>query len=243
MHHVQQEVHKKYGMLTQIHALGNEIELEFLTVELTGPIVRIAPNEVSSPSPSAAKEIYSVGKGFNKVEGYAIFPTGGNTDIFTEPNEARHAIKRRIASGAYSMKTVTKMEEDVNNIKLHLFDRLDELYVDKAECDLGAWVENFAFDVSSPNYTSCLHALTDNNLSNICNLVGYWADSILERFRLHCERDGQDQVNSIHRGDILIVYPIDFHPRIQRHLPSGFILYSVPRKELFAVGIRNTGTT
>ena len=116
--------------------------------------MRIAPNEVSFASPTAAKEIYSVGKGLDKVEGYAVFPTGGNPDIFTEPDEAKHAIKRRMASGAYSMKTIMEMEDDVNSIEQHLFERLDQLYVDKTECDLGAWVEYFAFDVSVLDFYS-----------------------------------------------------------------------------------------
>jgi hypothetical protein len=118
-------------------------------LNLTGPIVRIAPNEVSFASPNAAKDIYVVGKGFDKVEGYAVFPTGNNTDIFTEPDEAKHAIKRRIASGAYSLKTILELEGDVTNIERFLFERLDRLFGDGTECDLGAWVEYFAFDVRS----------------------------------------------------------------------------------------------
>jgi hypothetical protein len=45
--------------------------------------------------------------------------------MFIEPNETKHAIKRQIALGAYSMKTIVEIEEDVNNIEQHLLDRLD----------------------------------------------------------------------------------------------------------------------
>jgi hypothetical protein len=124
-HHVQQDIHKKYGTQTHLEVRPTQAEPARLTVRVIGPIVRIAPNEVSFASPNAAKDIYIVSKDFDKVEGYSVFPTGGNTDIFTEPNEAKHAIKRRIASGAYSLKTILEMEDDVNNIERSFFERLD----------------------------------------------------------------------------------------------------------------------
>jgi hypothetical protein len=69
-----------------------------------------------------------------------------------------------MVSAAYSMKTILEMEQEVNNIEQRFFARLDELYVGKEECDLGSWVEYFAFDVSSqplqkPSHIYALHEL------------------------------------------------------------------------------------
>ncbi|OCL07759.1 cytochrome P450 oxidoreductase [Glonium stellatum] len=129
MHYACIEMHKKYG-----------------------PVVRIAPDEVSFSSAAAAKEIYSTGKGFHKTDYYALFPPPENPDIFTETDEEKHGVKRRMASNAYSMKSVLDFERFVDKTEKCFFRRLDELFVrgeERAgeECDLGSWLQYFAFDV------------------------------------------------------------------------------------------------
>nr|MCV5143096.1 cytochrome P450 [Escherichia coli] len=49
-----------------------------------GPVVRIAPNEVSVASPEAARTLLSAGKRFFKTPFYSVFPAAANTEIYTE---------------------------------------------------------------------------------------------------------------------------------------------------------------
>lgn len=54
-----------------------------------GPVVRIAPNEVSFTSWAAVKEIYcSGGSGFDKTEFYDLFQIYGRRTMFTTLNKA-----------------------------------------------------------------------------------------------------------------------------------------------------------
>ena len=52
------------------------VRLESATVlmKLTtpGPVVRVAPNELSFASPNAVRDIFAVGKGFTKTEFYKV---------------------------------------------------------------------------------------------------------------------------------------------------------------------------
>jgi hypothetical protein len=66
--------------------------------ERYGPVVRIAPNEVSLSSPAAARMVLSAGKRFYKTDFYAVFPPPENPDIFTEIREGVHAIKKKVAN-------------------------------------------------------------------------------------------------------------------------------------------------
>lgn len=54
-----------------------------------GPVVRIAPNEVSFTSWAAVKEIYcSGGSGYDKTEFYDLFKIYGRRTMFTTLNKA-----------------------------------------------------------------------------------------------------------------------------------------------------------
>ena len=116
---------------------------------LPGPVVRIGFNEVSFASPDAAKQIYSVSTGFHKTNAYSVYPPPENPDIFTETDEFKHAIKRRMVSNAYSHKTIADMERYVDKTEDRLFRQLDERFIgsESKECDLGSWLEFYAFDV------------------------------------------------------------------------------------------------
>ena len=95
----------------------------------TGPVVRIAPDKVTFSSAAAAKEIYSTGKGFHKTDYSALFQPPENPDIFTEINKEKHGVKRRMASNAYSLKSVLDFERVVDMTKTCFFQRLDGLFV------------------------------------------------------------------------------------------------------------------
>jgi hypothetical protein len=67
MHWYTKELHKKYGtagcLLLDAYILANSLS--------TGPLVRIAPNEVSVSDPAAMKAIHAVNAGYTKVHPYA----------------------------------------------------------------------------------------------------------------------------------------------------------------------------
>ena len=116
--------------------------------ERYGPIVRIAPNELSLSSPHAAREVLSAGKGFHKTDFYRVFPPPENPDIFTETREAVHAVKKRYASNPYSMATMHTMASFIEDTEQLLAQKFDGMCKSKDQyCNLGDWLHYFAFDV------------------------------------------------------------------------------------------------
>lgn len=125
-----------------------------------GPIVRIAPNEVSFSSPQAARTVLAAGKGFYKTDFYAVFPPPENPDIFTEIREDVHAAKKRVANVPYSMAAMRQLSPFIDDTIDLFASRLGEFCVDldvgrsvpldvagRGKVDLGAWLHYFAFDV------------------------------------------------------------------------------------------------
>ncbi|QUC22165.1 uncharacterized protein UV8b_06406 [Ustilaginoidea virens] len=71
--------------------------------EQYGPVVRIAPNEVSFTSWPALKEIYcSGGSGYDKSDFYNLFKVYGRRTMFTTLNKADHARRKRILADRYA---------------------------------------------------------------------------------------------------------------------------------------------
>lgn len=121
--------------------------------KIYGPIVRIAPNEVSLSSPEAAREMLAAGKGFHKTDFYAVFPPPENPDIFTEIREGVHARKKRVANVPYSMAAMQKLSPFIDETIELLVDKLGEFTgtepgeKGRGKVDLGDWLHFFAFDV------------------------------------------------------------------------------------------------
>ncbi|OHE90885.1 benzoate 4-monooxygenase cytochrome P450 [Colletotrichum orchidophilum] len=118
-----------------------------------GPVVRIAPNEVSMASPEAARHLLSAGKRFYKTAFYGVFPPPENPDIFTEVDEEAHARKKKVANVPYSMAAMQQLSPFLDDTIDLLVTKLDgfasqpmEYKADKS-VDLGAWLHYFAFDV------------------------------------------------------------------------------------------------
>ena len=113
-----------------------------------GPVVRIAPNEVSIASPEAARTLLSAGKRFFKTPFYGVFPPPENPDIFTETREDVHATKKRVANVPYSMAAMQQLSPFINDTIEVLFRKIDE-HIDSRGgiFDLGAYLHYFAFDV------------------------------------------------------------------------------------------------
>ncbi|KEF55692.1 uncharacterized protein A1O9_08442 [Exophiala aquamarina CBS 119918] len=112
-----------------------------------GPVVRIAPNEVSFSSPEAALELFKTGKGFHKTDFYGVFPPPENPDIFTETRESVHGMKKRYAATPYSLASMQQCTDRIEGTEQLLISKLDEFDGGQRICDLGDWLHFFAFDV------------------------------------------------------------------------------------------------
>lgn len=76
-----------------------------------GPVVRIAPNEVSFSSAAAVKEIYcSGGSGYNKTEFYDLFTIYGRRTMFSSLSKEDHARRKRVLADRYANSNVMKAE-------------------------------------------------------------------------------------------------------------------------------------
>lgn len=110
--------------------------------------MRIAPDEVSFSSQTAAKDIFTVGKGFHKTDFYKVFPPPENPDIFTEIREWKHAQMKRFAATPYSLASMQKMTPSIEEVERVLCDVLRGFAREEGKvCDLGNWLHYFAFDV------------------------------------------------------------------------------------------------
>lgn len=112
-----------------------------------GPVVRIAPNEVSFSSPDAALAVFQVGKGFHKTDFYGVFPPPENPDIFTETRESVHGVKKRYAATPYSMATMQQSTSRIEQTEKLLIRKLDQFADGYQVADLGDYLHFFAFDV------------------------------------------------------------------------------------------------
>ncbi|KAI1414440.1 cytochrome P450 [Hypoxylon sp. FL1857] len=126
-----------------------------------GPIVRIAPDELSFSSPTVARNVLSAGKRFYKTDFYSVFPPPENPDIFTEIREDVHALKKKVANVPYSMAAMKQLSPFIDETIDFLVSRLDQFCPDTAIpgfqqaglpgrnpiVNLGDWLHFFAFDV------------------------------------------------------------------------------------------------
>ncbi len=119
-----------------------------------GPVVRIAPDEVSISSPEAARLVLSAGKHFYKTDFYGVFPPPENPDIFTEVREHVHAQKKKVANVPYSMAAMQQLSPFIDDTIDIFMGKMDIISTATAgvgpkgpTVDLGAWLHWFAFDV------------------------------------------------------------------------------------------------
>ena len=109
-----------------------------------GPLVRIAPNEVSTAEPSAIPKIYRNQKPLTKTDFYPIW--GGSTiskqpDQFTCIDERVHSNYRRIVNPVYTLSNVLKTEEHIDKCVKVFVQRLGEYAGRKEAFNLGLWVQ------------------------------------------------------------------------------------------------------
>lgn len=74
-----------------------------------GPVVRIAPNEISFNSLSALKAIYGAGSGFERTAFYRMFDAYGHQNLFTFAAPKDHGERKKLLNHAYSKSAIFKV--------------------------------------------------------------------------------------------------------------------------------------
>ncbi|KAK1813004.1 hypothetical protein LTR12_012603 [Friedmanniomyces endolithicus] len=117
-----------------------------------GDLLRIGPNCVSISKPDMVPIIYGINKGYVKSDFYAVWQNvirGKRSPslVFTT-DEQQHALLRRPVAGAFALSTLVEFEPLIDSTTAVFLTRLDELFASTGKvCDLGIWLQWFAFDV------------------------------------------------------------------------------------------------
>ncbi|KAF2709865.1 cytochrome P450 [Pleomassaria siparia CBS 279.74] len=115
-----------------------------------GPIVRIAPDEVSTAEPSAIPKIYRNQRPLTKTD---FYPLWSGTDISKQPDtftcidERVHSNYRRTVNPVYTLSNILKSEDYISNVSRLFVQRLGEFADRNESIDLGKWLQMYAFDV------------------------------------------------------------------------------------------------
>ncbi|KIX06902.1 uncharacterized protein Z518_04878 [Rhinocladiella mackenziei CBS 650.93] len=94
--------------------------------EKYGPVVRLAPNEVSFATADAVKEIYmSGGSGYDKTPFYTLFMQFGTRTLFSTLPRTAHSYMKRYLADRYANTSIMKTEV-LNGISSHAKDFLNK---------------------------------------------------------------------------------------------------------------------
>ncbi|KAF2622216.1 cytochrome P450 [Macroventuria anomochaeta] len=117
--------------------------------EKYGPLIRIAPNELSYSKPDGVSLIYRLSRPLEKTDWYHAWKGAGlksQIDMFTITNEKKHTAYRRVVGAVYSLTSILKNEVQMDQNVAMLLDRLDGFVERKEDVDLGLWLEMYAYD-------------------------------------------------------------------------------------------------
>ncbi|KAF7521735.1 hypothetical protein G7054_g12368 [Neopestalotiopsis clavispora] len=117
------------------------------------PLVRYGPNAVSVGSASAIDTVYRMrGDPLLKSDFYSVIPPMRKgtilPTIFATQDEPLHRMLKRPIAAVYSMSNLVSFEPLVDSTVDVFRHELDRRFVETGQtCDLGTWLQYFAFDV------------------------------------------------------------------------------------------------
>ncbi|RMY78001.1 hypothetical protein D0863_00956 [Hortaea werneckii] len=117
-----------------------------------GDLVRIGPNTISISKPDTIQQIYGIQKGYVKSDFYAVWQNVVHGQrapslVFTT-DETQHARMKRPIAQSFSLSTLVEFEPLIDSTTAVFLSRLDELFAHTGKaCDLGQWLQWYAFDV------------------------------------------------------------------------------------------------
>ena len=117
-----------------------------------GALVRLGPNCVSVQGAEYNPQIYGIGKGFIKSDYYAVFQNVVNgrraASLVAMTNESDHARTKRAIANAYALSTLVEFEVLVDSTIRVFLEVLGRRFAQTGQvCDLGKYLQYFAFDV------------------------------------------------------------------------------------------------
>ncbi|KAK3369969.1 cytochrome P450 [Podospora didyma] len=125
--------------------------------EKHGKLVRIGPNCISVGDPHEIQKIYGTGTNMGKSDYYKVLQPMARGKViqglFNTQDEALHRAMKRPIAAIYSMSNLVEFEPYVDNTIGFFLGRLEEVQAGGREgagagaCDLGTWLQWFAFDV------------------------------------------------------------------------------------------------
>lgn len=115
--------------------------------ERYGPVVRIAPNEVSIVDKNAIKLLYGHGQNAVKTDWYAVWdPPIGAPAFFSARDRKLHSFLRKRVSSAYSMTSILKYEQPIQELLDLMMEKLKLQAKGGKPINLGDWTGSLAFD-------------------------------------------------------------------------------------------------
>ncbi|KAK1835327.1 putative cytochrome P450 pisatin demethylase-like protein [Podospora conica] len=129
---------------------GKPHEMQIRLHKKYGKIVRLGPNCISVGDPQEISKVYGTAANMPKSDFYRVFQpmVRGHLiqGIFNTQDDALHRALRRPIAGMYSMTNLVEFEPYVDTTISFFLDQLEKLQVGKV-CDIGQWLQYFAFDV------------------------------------------------------------------------------------------------
>ncbi|KAH9850147.1 cytochrome P450 [Lenzites betulinus] len=144
--------------------------------ERYGPIVRVAPDEISFATREAAKEIYtSGGSGYDKSSFYSLFANYDQRNMFSTLERTEHANAKKRFAGQYNTIHVSRpdvlatIEEHVEAFMSRCSEHLD------SSLDIYIWLHCYALDGITGHlfYPHGLHSLSDAHDLEIMKELSY----------------------------------------------------------------------
>jgi len=113
-----------------------------------GPVVRIAPKEISFVDKDALVQVYGHSTGTKKTAWYHTWRVPGLPDsFFNDVNPKMHSFKRKRVTAAYSMSTICSLEPQINHITQKVWSKFRNIADTSRTIDLQEWTMYYASDI------------------------------------------------------------------------------------------------
>ena len=130
--------------------MGDMDKIQRAMHEKYGPVVRLAPNEVTSANAADIPRIYRLSDPLLKTDFYPIWGApqiSKQPDQFTCIDENEHTRYRKIVAPVYSLANILKHEDYVAKCTTLFLERMTEFADRNVPVDIGHWLQMYAFDV------------------------------------------------------------------------------------------------
>ncbi len=136
--------------------------------EKYGDVVRYGPNLVSFANPQAINDIYGIGKPISKSPYYlpsqAMSKGRAFPSLFTLLENKAHSDLKRTLATAFSGSSIVSLEPLVDPVIDAWVKQTKKIYVEgNRVCDIGWWMQLFAFDVVTNLTYSKTHGMVEQH--------------------------------------------------------------------------------